>query len=107
MSWLLIFTLAAVLFLNRYLLLEPRLPLRIPNIVRQALGYSAPCLLTAICGGIILNGGTIYELPTNPYWYATIFTVLCAWLIRNMLLSVLTSLAGFYLIMYFAGSLHG
>lgn len=101
MSWMLIAALAVVLFFNRYLFLEPKLPLQIPSFVQQALGYSAPCLLTAICGGIILNGGGLAELPTNPYVYATALTVLCAWYIRNMLLSVLVSLAGFYLIMYF------
>lgn len=104
MSWLLIAALAVVLFLNRYLLLEPRLPIRIPNIVRQALGYSAPCLLTAICGGIILNGGSLTDLPTNPYLYATALAVLLAWFVRSMLFSVLLSLAGFYTIMLWFGS---
>lgn len=101
MEWLLILMLAAILFLNRYLLLEPRLPLHIPAIVRQALQYSAPCLLTAICGSIILNGGGLSDLPSNPYLYATIFTVICAYFIRSMLLSVLISLLGFYTLMSF------
>ena len=103
MIWTLIFILAAVLFFNRYLLLEPRLPIRIPSLVRQALQYSAPCLLTAICGSIILNGGGLSDLPSNPYLYATIFTVICAYFIRSMLLSVLVSLAGFYFLMYLWG----
>lgn len=104
MSWWLIAALAGVLLFNRYLLLEPRLPIKIPSLMQQALGYSAPCLLTAICGGIILNGGSILDLPTNPYLYATIFTVFSAWYIRNMLLSVVISLAGFYSIMLWMGS---
>lgn len=96
MTWLLIFCLMLVVFLNRYLLLEPKLPIVIPSLVRQALGYSAPCLLTAICGPIILNGGGLAGLPSNPYVYATLFSVLCAYFVPNMLLSVLLSLAGFY-----------
>lgn len=104
MSWWLIFALAGVLLFNRYLLLEPRLPIRISALVQQALGYSAPCLLTAICGGIILNGGTLSELPSNPYLYATTLTVFSAWYVRNMLLSVVISLAGFYSIMLLVGS---
>ncbi|MFT0212243.1 AzlD domain-containing protein [Pseudomonas sp. F1_0610] len=101
MTWLLLFSLAAILFLNRYLLLEPRLPIRLPVIVRQTLHYSAPCLLTAICGPIILNKGGLSDLPSNPYLYAAIFSIACALFIRNMLLSVLVSLAGFYSLLYF------
>lgn len=99
MTWLLIITLMLVVFLNRYLLLEPKLPIAIPNIVRQALGYSAPCLLTAICGPIILNGGGLAALPSNPYVYATLFSIGCAYFIPNMLISVIVSLAGFYALM--------
>lgn len=100
-TWVLIFCVAWVVFLNRYLLLEPKLPITIPTIVRQALGYSAPCLLTAICGPIILNGGGLAEIPSNPYIYATLFSVGCAYFIPNMLLSVVVSLVGFYSMMSF------
>lgn len=96
MTWLLIFCLMLVVFANRYLLLEPKLPIVIPSLVRQALAYSAPCLLTAICGPIILNGGGLAALPSNPYVYATVFSIACAYFIPNMLLSVVVSLAGFY-----------
>lgn len=88
-----------VVFTHRYVLLEPRLPLVIPRLVRQGLAYSAPCLLTAICGPIILNGGGIGELPQNPYVYATLFSIACAYFIPNMLVSVVVSLAGFYTLM--------
>lgn len=53
MSGALLFALAGIVFFNRYLFLEPRLPIRLPALVQQALKYSAPCLLTAICGPII------------------------------------------------------
>lgn len=99
MTWLLIFCLMLVVLANRYLLLEPKLPIVIPSWVRQALNYSAPCLLTAICGPIILNGGGMSDLPTNPYIYATLFCVACAYFIPNMLLTVVVSLAGFYVLM--------
>lgn len=96
MTWLLIFCLMLVVFANRYLLLEPKMPIVIPSLMRQALAYSAPCLLTAICGPIILNGGGLAALPSNPYVYATVFSIACAYFIPNMLLSVVVSLAGFY-----------
>src|SRR5699024_11230810 len=60
---------------------------------------SAPCLLSAICGPIILQGGSLAALPSNPYLYATLFSVACAYFIPNMLLSVVASLAGFYVLM--------
>jgi len=99
MTWLLIFCLMLVVFANRYVLLEPKLPIVIPSVVRQALAYSAPCLLSAICGPIILQGGSLAALPSNPYLYATLFSVACAYFIPNMLLSVVASLAGFYVLM--------
>lgn len=38
MIWLLIITLTAVVFTLRYVFLIPQLPIRLPLIVRQALG---------------------------------------------------------------------
>lgn len=103
MIWLLIICLAGIVFLNRYILLEPRLPIRLPIFIRQALQYSAPCLLTAICAPILLADTGLSGLLSNPYSYAAAFSVACALLIRNMLLSVLVSLAGFYLLLYLMG----
>lgn len=101
--WLLIFSLAGIVLFNRYLLLEPRLPIRLPNVVRQALQYSAPCLLTAICGPILLGDTGLTGLVSNPYTYAALFSIGCALVIKNMLLSVLVSLAGFYTLLYVIG----
>ena len=98
-----IFALAGIVLLNRYVLLEPRVPIRLPNFIRQALQYSAPCLLTAICGPILLGDSGLKGLPSNPYAYAALFSIGCALVIKNMLLSVLVSLAGFYVVLYFMG----
>ena len=100
MIWLLIFALAGIVLFNRYLLLEPRLPVRLPNFIRQALQYSAPCLLTAICGPILLGETGLSGLASNHYTYAAVFSVGCALVIKNMFLSVLVSLAGFYGLLY-------
>lgn len=97
MSWLLLFGLAALVFFNRYLFLEPRVPVRLPALLRQALNYSAPCLLTAICGPIILlQEGTMRSLPDNPYLYGAIIGVVIAAWVRHMILSVLLILLAFY-----------
>lgn len=54
MTWSLLLILALVIFLLRYFFLEPAIPVKLPSVIRQALGYSAPCLLTAICAPIVL-----------------------------------------------------
>ena len=98
MIWLLIFALAGIVLFNRYLLLEPRLPIRLPIFVRQALQYSAPCLLTAICGPIIFVKDHQLDLSlANPYLLAGLCAIgLMLWS-RNVLLSVALSVALFYL----------
>ncbi|MFK8256369.1 AzlD domain-containing protein [Erwinia sp. AnSW2-5] len=99
MSWLLLLGLAALVFFNRYLFLEPRVPVRLPALLRQALNYSAPCLLTAICGPIILlHDGTLRSLPDNPYLLGAVVGVVIAAWVRNMILSVLLILLAFYLL---------
>lgn len=42
-----------IVFLNRYLFLEPRLPVRLNRGAREFLGFAVPGMLTAICGPII------------------------------------------------------
>lgn len=102
MSWILIITLAAIVFFNRYLFLDPNVPLKIPGIINKALKYSAPCLLTAICGPIILmDHGVVREFPLNPYFLGAIFSVIASLLIRHIVSAVLVSLGIFYLINYF------
>lgn len=99
MSGLLILTLAAVVFFNRYLFLDPNTPLKIPRIINKALKYSAPCLLTAICGPIILmEHSVIRSFPDNPYFLGAIFSVIASLMIRNTLIAVIVSLAIFYAI---------
>ncbi|WP_455814704.1 AzlD domain-containing protein [Pseudomonas graminis] len=99
MSWLLLLGLAALVFFNRYLFLEPRVPVRLPALLRQALNYSAPCLLTAICGPIILlHDGALRSLPDNPYLFGAVVGVVIAAWVRNMILSVLLILLAFYLL---------
>lgn len=53
MTWILIFAMGAIVFLNRYAFLEPRLPLRLSSNARQFLGFAVPGMLTAICGSTL------------------------------------------------------
>jgi len=99
MSWWLLLLLAFIVFFNRYLFLEPRLPLRIPTLVREALSYSAPCLLIAICAPVILlDHGALRSLPDNPYLWGAIISVIIAYFVRHMLSAVVLSLLAFYLL---------
>ncbi|MFT8211410.1 MAG: AzlD domain-containing protein [Symbiopectobacterium sp.] len=100
MSGTLLFALAGIVFLNRYLFLEPRLPIRLPGLIQQALKYSAPCLLTAICGPIILlDHGIMRSFDDNPYLWGALFSVIIAFFVRNMLLAVILSLIFFALLL--------
>ncbi|MCT7654559.1 AzlD domain-containing protein [Oceanimonas sp. NS1] len=97
MSWLLIFTLAGIVFINRYIFLDPRVPVSMPRVIREALDYSAPSLLTAICGPIlIMENGTLRSFPDNPYLWGAVLAMLISLLIKNMLLAVMASLVAFY-----------
>ncbi|WP_113626837.1 AzlD domain-containing protein [Pectobacterium peruviense] len=99
MSWLLIFVLSGIVFFNRYIFLEPAVPVKIPVLLHRALKYSAPCLLTAICGPIILmEHGVIRAFPDNPYFLGAIVSVVISFFIRNIVIAVLLSMLAFYMI---------
>lgn len=101
MTWALLLTLAAVVFVNRYVFLDPNTPVKMPQVFHDALRYSAPCLLTAICGPIILmENGIVRAFPGNPYFLGAICAVVIAILVRQMVVSVLASLLVFYMLVY-------
>ncbi|AWH89136.1 AzlD domain-containing protein [Limnobaculum parvum] len=99
MIWLVIFTTALVVFINRYLFLEPGLPIKLSPTIKKLLGFSIPAILTAICGPIIfLDDHGFRALPLNPYFIGAVISVLLALFIRNTLVSVILSLLIFMLL---------
>jgi len=99
MTWLLIFAMGAVVFLNRYAFLEPRLPLRLSSNARQFLGFAVPGMLTAICGPIIFLPGHQLDLsPLNPYLLGSLVAIALVLLTRSVLLSMLASMLIFFLL---------
>ncbi|KXG80331.1 AzlD domain-containing protein [Pseudomonas mosselii] len=99
MIWLLIVAMGAVVFLNRYAFLEPRLPLRLSSNARQFLGFAVPGMLTAICGPIIFLPGHQLELsPLNPYLLGSVVAIALVLLTRSVLLSMLASMLIFFLL---------
>ncbi|EPQ7199008.1 MULTISPECIES: AzlD domain-containing protein [Providencia] len=104
MIWVLILTLTVIVFSLRYVFLIPQLPVRLPLFIKQALGYSAPCLLTAICAPVILlDNHALRDFPDNPYLWGALFCVVAAALLKNMLLTVGLTLVFFYSFIYFIG----
>nr|WP_314265738.1 AzlD domain-containing protein [uncultured Moellerella sp.] len=105
MSWTLIIALAVIVYSLRYVFLIPKLPVRLPLFIRQALSYSAPCLLTAITAPVILlEKNQFREFPDNPYLWGALFCVLMSLLIKNMLFAVGLTLLFFYSLVYFMGA---
>ncbi|HEK1684339.1 MULTISPECIES: AzlD domain-containing protein [Pseudomonas] len=99
MIWLLIVAMGVVVFLNRYVFLEPRLPLRLGSNVRQFLGFAVPGMLTAICGPIIFLPEHQLNLdPLNPYLLGSLVAIALVLLTRSVLLSMLASMLIFFLL---------
>ncbi len=99
MTWTYIFILAAIVFFNRYLFLEPKVDIKFPHFFEKMLKYSAPCLLTAICAPIIFYQDDAFRaFVNNPYLYGAIFCVLMILWLKKMLLSIILSLVFFYMV---------
>lgn len=102
MTWTYILILAAIVFFNRYLFLEPRVDIKFPHFFEKMLKYSAPCLLTAICAPIIFyQDDTFRAFANNPYLYGAIFCVLMILWLKKTLLSIILSLVFFYMVIMF------
>lgn len=95
--WLVILFMSAILFMNRYVFLEPRLPLRLGRNLRDFLGFAVPGLLTAICAPIVFLPEHQLDFSLkNPYLIAGLFAVAIMLWKKNVLLTLVTSMAFFY-----------
>ncbi len=98
MTWLLIFAMGLVVFLNRYAFLEPRLPLRLSSNARQFLGFAVPGMLTAICGRSSSCLPPARPEPGQPVPAGVAGGDRLVLLTRSVLLSMLASMAIFFLL---------
>lgn len=97
MIWAVIFGMGAVLFFNRYVFLEPRLPLRLGRRAQEFLGFAVPGMLTAICGPIVFMPNHQLNLsPSNPYLLAGLCTLGLMLATRSVLASVALGMVAFY-----------
>ncbi|SEB92581.1 Branched-chain amino acid transport protein [Pseudomonas saponiphila] len=99
MVWAVIFGMGLLVFLNRYVFLEPRLPLRLSSNARQFLGFAVPGMLTAICGPIVFMPDQQLNLHgDNPYLLSSLVAIVLVIYTRNTLVSMLLSMGFFFLL---------
>lgn len=99
MIWVVIVGMGAIVFFNRYVFLEPRLPLRLGKHTRDFLGFAVPGMLTAICGPLIFMPGQQLDLSLfNPYLVGSLCAIICMLCARRVLTSVVLSMGVFYLL---------
>lgn len=96
MIWLTILLMTTIVFVSRYLFLEPAVPLRLNSSARRLLRYSGPAVLTAIWGPIVFAPEKALWLSAeNPYLIAGVVTFLLIWKTGNVLLTIGISMAVF------------
>lgn len=94
-----IFAMTSIVFLSRYLFLEPAIPLRLNHRAQRLLSYSSSAVLTAIWGPIVfLPEGELNTGLDNPYFIAAIIATLIAWKTKNILITATLSMTIFMLL---------
>ncbi|MDN3697085.1 AzlD domain-containing protein [Vibrio sp. 03-59-1] len=97
-----IFAMTALVFLSRYLFLEPKLPLRLNAQAQKLLSYSSPAVLTAIWGPIVFMPDSTLSLSVqNPYLWGAVIAVFIAWKTKNVLLTTIVSMLLFLVLNVF------
>lgn len=100
MIWLTLGLMAFIIFVSRYLFLEPKLPIKLNEKTLQFLSYAAPAVLTAIAAPIVLvHEHTLHLSIQNNYLIGAIIACLLAYFTRNTLLTVLLSMGLFFFIL--------
>jgi len=91
-----ILAMTGLVFLSRYLFLEPKLPLRLSPAVQRLLSYSSPAVLTAIWAPIVFTHDSSLNISTsNPYLWAAALAGAIAWKSKNVLLTTVISMGVF------------
>ncbi len=91
-----IFAMTLLVFVSRYLFLEPKLPLRLNPQAQRLLSYSSPAVLTAIWAPIVfMPEQELWVTPDNPYLIGALVAAVMAWKTKNVLLTTFVSMAVF------------
>jgi len=100
MIWLIIIGMASLVFMSRYIFLEPKLPLRLSKSTHRFLSYSAPAVLTAILAPIVFVRENMLNISVdNNYLIGAVIACLLAYFTRNTLLTALVSMGIFFFIL--------
>ena len=99
MIWLTLLLMAALVFISRYIFLEPKLPIRLGPKILHFLHYTGPAALTAIWAPIVFHPeGELNLAISNPYFIAAILAAILAVTTKNVLLTTVLSMALFFII---------
>lgn len=99
MIMLSILAMTVLVFVSRYLFLEPKLPLRLSPRLQRLLSYSGPAVLTAIWAPIVFtHEQTLWLSNQNPYLWAALLAAILAWKSKNVLLTTVLSMSVFLLL---------
>lgn len=94
---LLIGGMALVTFACRYPVLALLGKVPLPEPIFRALKFIPPAVLTAIIvPEVLMPGGTVELRLTNAYLIAGVCAVFVAWRTRNLLLTIILSMAAFW-----------
>ena len=99
MIWLIIISMALVVFASRHILLEPKIPIRLGKNTLVFLSYSAPAVLTAILAPIVFTPeGNLDISLGNSYLICAVVATILAIVTRNTLLTTVLSMGLFFII---------
>ena len=98
-TWIILFSVAALVFASRFLLMEPWLPLKLSDNVQQLLSFSAPAVLTAIAAPIVfIREEQLSVGMSNQYLLASVVVVVVALGTRSTLWTVVLGMVSFLLL---------
>ncbi|MFB9135775.1 AzlD domain-containing protein [Vibrio sp. AK197] len=90
---------AVIVFISRYLFLEPKLPIKLGTETHRLLNYSSPAVLSAIWAPIVFAPSGELDLSvSNPFLLGAVMAALIAWKTHNVLLTTVLSMTGFLII---------
>ncbi len=103
MTWALIFGMATITYVNRYLFFARSISYRPGARVQRLLSYSSYAVLTAIWAPIVFEVNSSYDvsLAGLDYALATSLAAILSYLRINSLIVVLASTAVFFIIRFF------
>jgi len=97
--WLTLLLMMLLVFISRYLFLEPKLPFKLKGKWLHFLDYTGPAVLTAIWVPIVFIKDQQLTLElSNPYLLSASLAVVLALVTRNVLLTTVVSMLCFFFI---------